>query len=223
MPATPKLHGPGRPPPARTPPPAGDRRVPPPTDEAQAAARKEIAQLFRADYAAARDRDRQRALAEELYRQATETNDDPTAAYALYVEARDVAAAAGDVEVLEKVLADLGRGYRVDVEEMAERVLIRAAKQPRDPAVGRDLSRTAPVEMLVKAAKQLWDPAVNRDLGRMAVRKADESLRRGDFVAAESLADAAQEMGRRASDGPTVLRATALLKQIHERRRHGGL
>jgi hypothetical protein len=196
-----------------------DRRIAPPTQQAQAKARNEIAQLFRNDYAGARDRDHQLALAEKLYQQATQTRDDPAAGYVLYIEARDIAVAAGDVELLEKALTDLGRAYRVNVEAMTVEILVKAAKQPRDLSVGRDLPRTATVEMLVKAAKQLWDPAVNRDLGRMAVKKAAESMRRGEFDAAESLAESAKAMAFRVGDGATFRRATALVKEVQEHRR----
>ena len=226
------------------PPPVEDRRIAPPSEEAQANARREVVSFFLADYAAAVYPDPQKALAEKLYLQATQTHDDPTARYVLDTEARDIAVAAGAVGLLEKVLANLGEGYRVKVQAMTVemlakaakhprdmsatndpariKLLVKAAKQPRDPSARRELPPTSALDMLAKTAKQLWDPAASHDLGRMALKKAADSMRRGDIDAAESLVESASEMAQRANDGPTVIQATALAKEVQERRRRSG-
>ena len=106
-----KSESPAKPLESPKPPPVEQRRHAPPTVEDQTKARKEIAEWFRDDYVAAvRDRQGQQALAEKLYQRATQTHDDPTGAYVSYLEARDLAVAAGDVSVLENILADLGAG-----------------------------------------------------------------------------------------------------------------
>ncbi len=242
--AKPQSRQPAIPPATPAAPPVEDRRIAPPSEEAQANARREVVSFFLADYAAAVYPDPQKALAEKLYLQATQTHDDPTARYVLDTEARDIAVAAGAVGLLEKVLANLGEGYRVKVQAMTVemlakaakhprdmsatndpariKLLVKAAKQPRDPSARRELPPTSALDMLAKTAKQLWDPAASHDLGRMALKKAADSMRRGDIDAAESLVESASEMAHRANDGPTVIQATALAKEVQERRRRSG-
>ena len=216
--ARPKLAEPPKQPPSA--PPIAERPAAPPAEELQTTARREIANDFLADYAAALDRDHQRALAAKLYQQATQTQDDPTVRYVAYSEARDIAVAAGDVELLQKVVRDLGEAYRLDPESLIVAVLANAAKHPVDLSVSRDpaqvkilakaakqprgaagghmLPPAVALDRLVKVAKQVWDPAASRDLGRLACKRATDSLRRGEFDFAESLAASARELAVRA-------------------------
>jgi hypothetical protein len=70
--------------------------VPPPADVEKAT--KLVRELFKDEYGKTQPKARQ-ALVEKLIKQAEETADDPVARYALYREAADLAAAAGEVTV----------------------------------------------------------------------------------------------------------------------------
>ena len=146
-----------------------------PAADAQSAALKVIRELFKERYAAARERDPKRAFARFLQQKAADTHDNPAARYVLYLEARDMAVAAGDASLLLGVLQDLGRQYRLDWQEMAVDTLVKAAKRPRD-----SLS--------------------NQALARLALETARGEMAKEDYDSATLLGEAAKEMARKAGD-----------------------
>lgn len=82
--------------------------VPPAADVENAT--KLIRDLFKDEYAKTQTKARQ-ALAEKLFKQAEETNDDPAARYALYREAADIAANNGDAVLALEALGALHAKY----------------------------------------------------------------------------------------------------------------
>ena len=179
-----------RPKPAK---PAGDKRPEAPDADAQAAALKEIRELFKERYANAKDRDQKQEFARLLLRQAGETRDNPAARFVLYGEARDMAAAAGDGKLLVAIITAMGRNYRVDLKAIA-------------------------ADTLVKASKKARDAAGNQSLARLAFEMAKADLKKGESDRAKSLIDASREMARKARDVPTLKQTAAALKDLEELR-----
>ena len=178
---------------APTPPkPPADARLEVPAADAQSAALKVIRELFQERYAAGSGIQK-RAFARFLRQKAADTHDNPAARYVLYLEARDMAVAAGDANLLLGVLQDLGRQYRLDWHEMAVDTLVKAAKRPRD-----SLS--------------------NQSLARLALETARGEMAKEDYDSATLLGEAAKEMARKAGDGATVKQIVSLLKDVTERK-----
>ncbi len=173
-------------------PPPGDARLEVPAADAQSAALKVIRELFQERYAA-REREQRRAFARFLQQKAADTRDNPAARYVLYLEARDMAVAAGDAGLLLGVLQDLGRQYRLDRHEMVVDTLIKAAKRPRD------------------------SPS-NQSLARLALETARGEMAKENYDSATLLCEAAKEMARKAGDGATVKQIVSLLKDVTERK-----
>jgi len=169
------------------------RRLPVPDADAQAAALKEIRELFKEKYAGTRKPDQKRALARLLLQQAVETRDNPAARFMLYSEARDMAAAAGDANLLVAVVTAMGREYKLEWQVMAADTLVKAARKPRD-AVG------------------------NQSLARLALEMGRTAIRKDEYDLAEVLAMAARDMAREGRDFATVKQAVAMLNDIEERK-----
>ncbi len=181
-----------RPEPPR-PKPRKDARLDVPGEDAQSAALKEVREVFKDRYAAAKERDPKRALALFLRQKAADTRDNPTARFVLYTESRDMAVAAGEARLLPDVIQDLGRQYRLDWQEMFVDTLVKASKRPRD-SLG------------------------NQALARLALETARGRMARQDYDPAAPLGEAAREMARKAGDVATVKQAVALLKDVAERK-----
>jgi hypothetical protein len=126
-PAAPKA--PAAPPPAK---PAA--RLPVPAAPALAEAEKQIRSLFKDDYAKRAPADRV-ALARRLLQAGEETKDDDALRYVALREARDLAAAAGDLDTAMAAIGRLGKGFDVDVPEQ-EAAAFAAAARTVDPDEG---------------------------------------------------------------------------------------
>jgi WD40 repeat protein len=85
-----------------------------PADERIKELTQTIRTTYKADYAKKSPADRA-DLAEKLLKLAAESKDDPAARYALYSEARDVAAAAGNWPIAADALEDIEAEFTVDV------------------------------------------------------------------------------------------------------------
>jgi len=173
--------------------PPEDPRHPVPSADAQAAALKEIRELLKDKYVAAKDREQKRNLARLLAQQAVDTRDNPTARYMLYVEARDAALAVGEVSLLPGIFEALGKEFRLDSRELAVDALVKAAKKPRDAVA-------------------------NQAIGRMALEMAKSSDNQEEYDRARLLGDVARDLARKSHDTPTVKQTTALLKEIEYRK-----
>lgn len=185
----PKLEWP-QPEPAKLP---EDPRYEVPDAEDQAAALKEIHDLFKDRYAAAKDRDQRRTLARMLMQQATDTRDNPTARYMLYSEARDMAISGGDSNLLMTVFTTMGDEYQLDWEVMATESVVKAAKKPRDAIA-------------------------NQALARLTLDLAKKAIGREDYDRARLLAEMSRDMARKARDTSTIKQSTALVKDADQRK-----
>ncbi|MBN9121669.1 MAG: hypothetical protein J0I06_21415 [Planctomycetes bacterium] len=99
----------------------GDRAPVPPAEEVEKAT-KLVRDLFKSEYAKTQPKAKA-ALAEKLFKQAEETNDDPVARYALYRESAELAAAAGDVTLTLEALGAIRTRYSGGKSEQDEPVL----------------------------------------------------------------------------------------------------
>src|SRR5262245_47514142 len=100
----------------------GEKRAPVPPAADVEKATKLIRELFKDEYVKTTAKARL-ALAEKLFKQAEETNDDVAARYALYRESAELAAAAGDVTLTLEALGAIHARYRGVKLEQDEPVL----------------------------------------------------------------------------------------------------
>ena len=104
-------------------------RVDPPSDDKIKEFAATFRDTFKGDYAKKTSADRQ-ALAEKLLQLAVEEKNDPAARYALCVEVRDMAAAAGKWSIVADALELIESHYKVDVlpqKEAALQVLVKSS------------------------------------------------------------------------------------------------
>jgi hypothetical protein len=141
---------------------------------------KVVRDLFKTDYAKKAPADQQ-ALARELLKRGTETRDDAVAAFVMLKEAREIAAATGDVETALKAADAVAAAFAV----------------PR-PALK--------LAALAKAAA-LRDPEVQRAVGRAALALVDEAVQADDYETATAAAGAAEKSGRAAADPQLPVKA----------------
>ncbi|MBN2476563.1 MAG: hypothetical protein JXB62_18255 [Pirellulales bacterium] len=143
-----------------------------PSGEVQEATRREVRRLFEAEYRqAAESPAARRALAAMLLRKAVDTQDDPVARYVLLIEARDVAVAVGEPDVLLQAVETLGAEYEVPWLLMA-------------------------TETICKSARLAREPEANNRLAAAALLLAGQAAAREEFDSAALLADAARDMAR---------------------------
>ncbi len=129
-----------------------------------------IRDIFKTDYAKRAPADQQ-LLAQKLLQEGIRTEKDPVARYALFSEARDVAAQGGDVATMFKAVEMMERWYVIDAAAMKEEALNQAARAARTPEAARAVA---------DAYLDLAEHAVERDDldGAVAiVSKADSAAR----------------------------------------------
>ena len=107
-----------------------------PDDDKAKQAETTVHEAFKSDYAKKSPADRA-ALADKLLRFGVETKDDPVARYALFSEARALAAAAGKWSVARDAIDRLDAGYKIDplaLREATLQILVKAG-MTRDAAI----------------------------------------------------------------------------------------
>lgn len=122
---------------------AGAERSPVPTAEAQTAAEKVIRDVFKEDYARAKKIPAAKAtLAEKLFKEGEKTKDDSTARFTLFREARDLAAAGGDItlalQVVDLMVADFnvnGSTMKGEVFDKVSPITVNDAKSVAEMGV----------------------------------------------------------------------------------------
>ena len=172
-------------------PPPKPSRHPVPDSETQQKILAEIRQIFDREYKAAQKPEEKAKLADTLYRQGTETRDNPPAQYMLFMEARNLALESGHKDVLDRSLRRIAQNFDVDLTELSAAFFEEAAKR----------GRLAPAN---KAAAQV------------ALELAQEAFAKDKLAEAVRLAQAAGEMARKASDSLTVKKATAIRRRFED-------
>jgi tRNA A-37 threonylcarbamoyl transferase component Bud32/tetratricopeptide (TPR) repeat protein len=113
---------------------------PPPEQARQREAERTIREVFKADYAKKTPADLL-ALAGRLHGEGRKTLDDDAAAYVLFSEARDLAAAAGDAGLALAAIEEIAKTTVVDAWEMRKTALATAAKAQKAPAAIDGIAR----------------------------------------------------------------------------------
>jgi len=140
---------------------AGKRR-PVPGKEAQAAALKLVNEIFGDDIAKAKEPAARSRLAAQLLQQGRDSKkEDLAAAFVLYREARDLAAAAGDYPLAFQAVEEMTGEFDLPALELKAGVLTTAAKEVNDPEANK---------ALVDVALRLIGEAVDADSYPAAAR-----------------------------------------------------
>lgn len=169
-----------------------DKKAAPPEGDALKKAEKLVKEVFKEDYANTSAQNRA-LLARKLIQQGIETRDDPASRFVLFREARDIAAAAGDLETALQAIRELAGTFDIDDKSMRNTVLTAAGKSARSP------------EEFRKVADQL-------------LKLAEDAVVREDFDLAVQSAGSAAGLARKSRDLPLAARADAREKEISDLR-----
>lgn len=165
-------------------------RLPVPDEAAQQKVLAEVKEVFAKEYAAAAKPEERGKLAATLFKQGTDTRDNPTARYVLLVEARGAALDAGDRDLVDRAMRAIARYFEVDLVDMAAEVFAEAARRGRSAAANKtmaqaalDMAKTASTQDRPEQATALAEAAIamarkGGDMG--AVKKAVAARRQFD-------------------------------------------
>lgn len=167
---------------------AQNRPRPVPAVESQAEALKLIQGLYKPEYASRKPADRL-AFAEKLFMQGMATNDDFTARFVLFSQARELAVAGGNLRLAWKACDELGKDYATDLVSMKAAVLAGSLKSG------------------VQA---------NRGLIEKHFRLTEQAITLEKWELAESLLHAAQGLAKTYGDAHMQKHAQALIQQVAE-------
>ena len=146
---------------------------------AQETQRKTIREVLRDEYVKATTAAKKADLAGVLIRQGIETKDNPTVRYVLFAEARDMAVAAGNADLLRTAAEEMAKSYAVNPLEERGRAL-------------------------VQAAEGHFPAPVRKELGQAALALAEEAREKDDYDLAARLAKAAKTMASKSTDRATL-------------------
>lgn len=144
-------------------------------------ARATIHEVFKDDFAAARQEKDKVALADKLRRQADQNRGDPVAYYALIDEARNLVIDAGDAVRLTRTTSTLAGRYEIDPLEQL-------------------------VDLLQKTMQKPHPPATFKVMADAVLKQVEVAAEAGELDRAEELSDLALAAARRAKD-PATLKA----------------
>jgi hypothetical protein len=122
-----------------------------PDDAEVAAAVRNVREAFRDDYARAQTSKPMEALAGRLLEEARQCKDDPARRFALYREARDLAARGGALALALRVAGEMARAYPLHLREVQVAALLKARPSLDTPAGAR-----AFVEAAMPLLKEAW-------------------------------------------------------------------
>lgn len=169
-----------------------DKKVPVPDPSALKEAETLLRSVFKEEFAKKSLPDRL-ALAQKLYKQGSETMDDPASRYVLLREAKDLLLGAGDFDGATRAVDEIARSFEGDVSPWKSAILAAASKAAKTP------------EECARLAKS-W----------MAL--ADEAAGAEQFAAAEKAAQEASAIAKKGKDISLVAKADAKAKDIAERK-----
>jgi hypothetical protein len=151
---------------------AGQDQLPVPEEAAQKTSTELVRNIFKGEYEAAKTPQDRLALASKMLKTAGETKGDSAGRYALLIAARDLAAADGDLKLVQSAVAELGKSYRIDELALLHDALAVAAKSVRDKEVQ---SKVAQLALSLTARAEAADRyLVGRELGETALDAARE-------------------------------------------------
>jgi len=164
--------------------------VPVPADAAQQAAVKLIEEVYGKEHARAKTSTAKTALANNLLKEAAES-EDLTNRYVLLRVARDMATQAGDAETAVRAVEEIGKSFQVDVFQLK----------------GAALSQARKAASLTKQRKALAE---------QALALIEEAVARDDFVAAKYLGQLALDSARKARERDLTKRIAVRNKMVAE-------
>ncbi len=115
-------------------------RQPVPEPAAVAQAEALVRDVYQKEFAAGDLPSEKLELAARFYDEATKTNDNPAARFALLKLAQQLAVEAGDAELIVRAINEAGRHFEFDVAAVRRAVLLKAAENPRNSAVARSMA-----------------------------------------------------------------------------------
>src|SRR5262245_24923639 len=153
---------------------AGDaKKSPVPAKTAQAKALDLINDIFKEDFAGAKDPEARSKLAAFLLQQGKESRDDVANRYVLYREARDLAARAGDAALALTAIDEMARDFDVSAFDMKASTLATVAENVPTKEAGKALVELL-LPMIAEAVEaDQYEPAVA--LGAVAETAARKS------------------------------------------------
>lgn len=182
-----------------------DRSPAPPTADIKKATEL-VRELFKEDYARTGLKAK-KELAEKLFKQAEETNDDPAARFALFAEAADVAAAGGDATLAIEAINAIHERFTNVKAEATEGTLKNLATK----AAGADALNVA--NHLLKVTDDAVTAADLEAAERM-VKLAETAATRSKNIRAASLASArAKDVEQFKKDAPAIKAALEKLEK----------
>ncbi|HEX3659585.1 MAG TPA: SUMF1/EgtB/PvdO family nonheme iron enzyme [Pirellulales bacterium] len=166
-----------------------DGKLPIPSAEGQREALKLIKELYKDEYAQAKQPEAKAALAEKLLNESQQTKDDATALYCVLQEARELAVEAASPALAERAIGMLAGHFAVE-----------------------------PLKELAASLDAMTDkphPAdANHKIAEMALGRIEETLTADDFETAKQLADTALAAGRKAKDAALTKRVVEVGKTV---------
>lgn len=123
-----------------------------PSEAEQAAATKVIRDLFKADYLKTKPKDRLE-FAQKLLAQVEKAGEDAVTHFVLLREARDAAAAAGNIHMTDEIIAQILEAFQATLDEARGRAYETLAASTTDPLDS---------EVLARSLSKAVDQAVNR-------------------------------------------------------------
>ena len=181
-------------PPVATAPAIKDGRIPEPSDDKEAAALKNIRDIYKDEYAKKSSEDKH-LLAEKLLEESKAAAGDPASQFVLLREARDLGVAAGEVDLAMRASKAMGETFAVDAFETNNKTLAALRPVLKTPDVLVEAYNAA-VENAVEAAeKEQFDAATHAaDLASLfasaakSTAKSTEALGLKQAIAAQSKA-----------------------------------
>jgi len=170
------------------------KRLPVPDAAEQAAALVEVRKIHRDDLDKAVDRTRRNKLAKSLFKEAMETVDAPVVRYVLLSQARDLAIAAGEPDLLREVVVETSVYHQIDASAEL-------------------------VKIYIDLAESRIGSGGKKELSKGALDLAEELLAEDDYETALRLARAAHTMAL-ARDTATAKQATELLRTLQNLKLH---
>jgi hypothetical protein len=125
-----------------------------PDDAALAKASKEVFDIYKAEYDAARSAAQKVLLAKKFLEQSAATRNDPAARYVLIKTARDLAGQGGDAALAFQAIDEISAAFEVDGTGMKADAVSKAAKAAQTPAQ---------IKALVEQMLALMDELVEQD------------------------------------------------------------
>lgn len=128
-------------------------RFPVPAEGAQKKAAAQIQEIYKPDYERAKSSSQKLELAQQMLKEAAETNDDAVAKFVLLRVARDIAVLQGDLAIAFQAVDRIGDAYEVDAMSMKIDAATTAVKSFKSPAYyQRSLGQVLPlVDTLVES------------------------------------------------------------------------